>query len=403
VKRLQVTNALLEQISSSPLSKNPKARWSSALHILLQSASNPVRVLQLGTSPETSDLLRSQPVELVQVDSAATVSDQEAAQLEAQPGFDLALITDSAQAADQALFVRRFVNDGGVILWTGTTSWAEPVWSSASRTFHDISESFAEHFYFDSHQCLLLVNNQNQGSAVGNSALHKRRAFLSHIFEVLDQADIQFLLLGNPGNLPAIYGSKPPIRELVECGSVDAVKVQPEAVPDIDILTAIEQFQTAGACLLGCDMAPESDTPFPRALYSNGQVQFYFNREHVVRIHLFGGLQYSSLDGQNRVGLNPAVQRAVLQRRRRVPDLWRYASSINDSLVHNLCRCVFDKRAVSEEYARVIQDLHAAADHTTLPADLETVFFKFAGQIAPLIASGQTNKLSEAYLAFQDY
>ena len=93
----------------------------------------------------------------------------------------------------------------------------------------------------------------------------------------------------------------------------------------------------------------------------------------------------------------------MIARRRYTHDLWRYSASANDSLLHNLCRCLFDKRGVPENYAILIEDLYARADLAALRRDLESVFFKFAGPMEFSLQTRRASELYRQYIGFQEY
>jgi hypothetical protein len=316
--------------------------------------------------------------------------------------FDLAILNTDVYATDCAEIARLLVKDGGLILWPEMTSWGEPTPDFPSnRNRSKVIADFGIRYYLDQHRCLVLVN---RGSEQEEARFHfstARRDYLATMFQSLDQADIRYLLMGNPGNLPAIYGLKSPIDELLAVGRRGLIN--PETVPDVDILVSKCQFADAQRCIGACGLPPESSACGNAALYTAGQQQFFFNQEHVIRIHLFDGLQYRSLDRQNLVGLHVSLQEAVLARRKYTDELWLYSSSPNDSLLHNLCRCLFDKRGVPENYAVLIEDLYARADLPAWRRDLECVFFKFAGPLERLIENHRTSELFQEYISFQDY
>jgi hypothetical protein len=275
--------------------------------------------------------------------------------------------------------------------------------SPGRRICQETANDFAERYYLDQHQCLLLINRKGAAADPKWGLWNTRRQCLATLFEKLDEKDVDFLLLGNPGNLPAIYGLKEPIGRFLTRANREQTAVQPGMVPDVDVLVTKPGFAKAVQCLGACGLAPEPQNGGGPALYGGGRQQFFFSQQNVIRVHLFDSLQYTSLDQANRVGLHAGLQAAVFARRRRSTDLWRYAASINDSLLHNICRCLFDKRAVPANYAALIDDLHAQADLPALQRDLESVFFKFADRLQELLKTRRTPAIFREYIGFQNY
>jgi hypothetical protein len=318
---------------------------------------------------------------------------------------DLAIIQTENYATDCAEIAQLLVKEGGMILWTGVASWSDPLPDYPSgRTCQEVAANFARRYYLDQHKCLLMLNTK-PGQPTGRGSPRAARGdFLAAMFQSLDEADVEFLLLSNPGNLPAIYGlAEPAHKRITGVAPQKLALPNPEAVADIDLLTTQAQFLKAHDCVQACGLPAESPNGGATALYGGGRQQFFSSREQVVRIHLFDSLQYASLDRVHRVGLHARLQQTVMARRRYTPDLWLYNASINDSLLHNLCRCLFDKQAVPDNYATLMEDLYAHADLPALRRDLEFVFFKFASRLEELLQARQAPELYREYIGFQDY
>ncbi len=321
---------------------------------------------------------------------------------EGESAWDVVLIHQDRLASRALRQMRPCLAKNAIILWTGQTSWKSHESALYREHALDCLLPFPERFYLDQHRILILLNRPDQ-NASELMRFWERRCFLDNLFKALDDANVEFALLSNPGNLPAVYGLKAPIFQLLNSRPT-AERISPESIPDIDVLVAKEQFGTACRILETSGLPPELSTEANGALYTGGETRFFFNQEHVVRLHLFGGLQYTALSGGRRVGLSPALQSAVIASRRSVNEFWRYGISLRHGLLHNLCRCVFDKHAVSVEYANLIEDAHAWDDQPdSLRQELEGAFFKFAAPLVQSIAEGRTRDIYERYVTFCDY
>ncbi len=448
---IEANHALLAGVYDLPPAKlDRQAAWTAVLDPILTAATGKIRVVQWGTAFGTEQLLQADNVEQLVaceldserfgLDSRIFARHLTSGKLvwhqfpgqperldtpESVPGaynprhdfvmqplrqlgenaVDLAIIQTGRYATDCAETAQLLVKEGGVILWTGMTSWNDPLPDYPSgRICQEVAANFARRYYMDQHQCLLIVNGKPIQPNGRVNAQVARGKFLAAMFQSLDEADVEFLLLSNPGNLPAIYGFKDPIAKLISGdGLPKPAPPSPEAVADIDLLTTQAQFSKAQGCVQACGLPAESPNESGAALYGGGRQQFFFSREQVVRVHLFDSLQYASLDRLHRVGLHARLQQAVMARRRSTPDPWLYTASINDSLLHNLCRCLFDKQAVPDHYATLIEDLYAGADVPALRCDLEFVFFKFAGRLEQLLQARQATELHREYIGFQNY
>lgn len=448
---IEVTHTFLTGICDLPADKhNRPAAWLTVLDSILKAAAGKIRVVQWGTGYGLEQLLQSDKVEKV----VACESDRErfesgrrvfATHLTSgkltlhhfpfQPlrpqtsreglgeynpnhdfimhplrqlgeeAIDLAILQTDDFATDCAEIAQLLVKDEGIILWTGMTSWSDPLPDHPSdRMRQEVAANFVERYYLDQHQCLLIVNRKRVQENERFRAWAARRDCIAAMFRGLDEADVEFLLLSNPGNLSAIYGLKPPIDTLIN--RTDCQKnapTNPAAIADIDVLATKTHFQKAKSCLQSCGLRAEPGNEGGAALYGGGQQQFFFSEQHVIRVHLFDSLQYASLDRVHRVCLHASLQQALIARRRYTYNPWLYTASINDSLLHNLCRCLFDKQGVPENYATLIDDLYSRADLPALRRDLEFVFFKFAGRLEQLLQAGQASALHREYIGFQNY
>jgi hypothetical protein len=298
-----------------------------------------------------------------------------------EDAFDIVLVNTPVFATDCAEMSALIARDTAVILWTNVVSWQDgPADQPSGRRVLDVAGRFAERYYFDAHRTLILVNRKRDGGPTG-LLFAEKRSMLDRIFEQLENAGIEFVLLRGADTIPAAC----------------------DKGADIDMLIAPDGLVLAQEIFRNSGFTHQVDSVGGARLYEAQPHHHFYYPALEFHIDVVIGLHYTSLNRRDSVGVHRHLQASVIDRRRRTDDLWRYTPSVNDSLLHLLCRCIYDKQTCPPKYAAIIGDMFEAADNRTLNQELEGLFFRFAPCIEEIVRSGHAQDIPQRYLQFQDY
>ena len=143
--------------------------------------------------------------------------------------------------------------------------------------------------------------------------------------------------------------------------------------------------------------------PVPHCLYhAEPHIQFFDS--HKCHIDLQTGLYYRGLIQQNvLVPVDLQFENYAYDTRVKTNDMWKYVLSPESSIVHTVCRIVWDKRKTPPHYKERLDQLVDKCDFDKLSYALETALFKFGNKALELIKNKQFDNLFEEYITYTDY
>lgn len=167
--------------------------------------------------------------------------------------------------------------------------------------------------------------------------------------------------------------------------------------------------QPGAAAILLLDSPDDFLAHIQKRLFPTSQ-----NVEHVVgqsfgddvQIHLVNHLAYTSPLSGEKIRVDPSVEAAMLDRRRRREAM--YVPAPPDELAHLVCRGVFDYDGTFPDYYRarcdqLVETLLADGDQRAFESLLETIFYGASGLVYDHVVEGAYDDIHDALVRFADY
>ena len=136
-------------------------------------------------------------------------------------------------------------------------------------------------------------------------------------------------------------------------------------------------------------------------LYGSFPHDYFTHQQAAICFDAAYSLSYRSLNRGEWIPVSGSIQRSIWEHKRH--NNFFFVPSETDELLHLICHCLLDKRAVDAYYEKRIGELFAKAQQKELAVMLEKIFQKFSPRIVELISGGDQSRLFEEYITFRDY
>lgn len=202
------------------------------------------------------------------------------------------------------------------------------------------------------------------------------------IFNALDAQNVNFVTLRGFDLIPHHVSKKQDVDLLVHPDSIDRAK---------------QIFQHCGFEPVPID---PKDTVY---MYGTHPSIFFVNEPFDIAFHVIEELSYKSLNRGEMVPLDEPLQTSIFKNKRRVEEIWKYMPSVEDEFLMLLCRCIYDKRTVPQNYKDRIEELFQKTTTDKLRECCQQVFLKSTPILLSSIGENQTDRIFERYITFSNY
>jgi len=202
------------------------------------------------------------------------------------------------------------------------------------------------------------------------------------LFDTLDAQGVNFVTLRGFNLIPHKVSVKEDVDLLIHPDSINL---------------ATELFKNHGFTASSID--PEGTV----YLYNTHPSVFFVHKPLDIAIHVVEELAYKSLHRCEMVPLDKELQESIFENKRRVDEIWKYMPSYEDELLMLLCRCIYDKRTVPENYKDRIEELSHKTEIDKLHKYCNSVFMKSTPLLLSTVAKRETEYIFERYITFCDY
>jgi len=202
------------------------------------------------------------------------------------------------------------------------------------------------------------------------------------LFDTLDAQGVNFITLRGFNLIPDQVSQEQDVDLLIH---PDSIKL------------ATQLFENHGFSATSID---PKDTVY---MYGTHPSIFFVYKSLDIAFHVVEELAYKSLHKCEMVPLDKELQESIFENKRRVDEIWKYMPSYEDELLMLLCRCIYDKRTVPENYKDRIEELAGKTDTEKLLEHYNSVFIKSTPMLLSTVAKGETEYIFERYITFSNY